>query len=236
MPFRNILAVAALAGVLLVAACDKKPDSATTASASIPPVAGASAAPGAPTNWLDTVVATPQGGFRQGNPDAKVKLLEFGSLTCSHCGAFAHEGVPELRAKYIATGKVSYEYRPFLLNGVDFAPSLLVRCQSAGGGAQADRRLLRQSGDVDAAVHQATARRRPEEARRAARERAGHRVCRAGRPRRLHADAWHDAGDSSTSARATRPASPSSTRFRDDANKNYALTAHADLRSSTARR
>ena len=90
----------------------------------------ATAAPAArPASWLDVVVATPQGGFRQGNPNARVKLLEFGSLTCSHCGAFAHEGVPELRAKYVATGKVSYEYRPFILNGIDFAPSLLVRCQ-----------------------------------------------------------------------------------------------------------
>ncbi len=93
-------------------------------------VAPAPAKPAAkPASWLDTVVATPQGGFRQGNPNAKVKLLEFGSLTCSHCAAFAHEGVPTLRAKYVATGKVSYEYRPFILNGVDFAPSLLVRCQ-----------------------------------------------------------------------------------------------------------
>lgn len=88
------------------------------------------AKPAATRDWLQTVVATPEGGFRQGNPDAKVKLLEFGSLTCSHCAAFAHEGVPILRSQYIASGKVSYEYRPFLLNGVDFAPSLLVRCQS----------------------------------------------------------------------------------------------------------
>ena len=95
-----------------------------------PPVPKRPAPPVArPASWLDTVVATPQGGFRQGNPNAKVKLLEFGSLTCSHCAAFAHEGVPTLRAKYVATGKVSYEYRPFLLNGVDFAPSLLVRCE-----------------------------------------------------------------------------------------------------------
>nr|WP_295658561.1 thioredoxin domain-containing protein [Polymorphobacter sp.] len=83
----------------------------------------------ATVNWLDVVVATPEGGFRQGNPNAKVKLLEFGALTCPHCAAFAREGVPVLRAKYIATGKVSYEYRPFLLNGVDLAPALLVLCQ-----------------------------------------------------------------------------------------------------------
>jgi protein-disulfide isomerase len=91
----------------------------------------------APANdWLSVIAMTPQGGFRQGNPEAKVKLLEFGSLTCSHCGAFAHEGVPELRAKYIATGKVSYEYRTFILNGVDFAPSLLVRCQQPAAAVQ----------------------------------------------------------------------------------------------------
>lgn len=87
-------------------------------------------------NWLEMVVATPQGGFRQGNPDARVKLIEFGSLTCSHCGAFAHEGVPTLRSKYIATGNVSYEYRPYILNGVDFAPSLLVRCQTPATALQ----------------------------------------------------------------------------------------------------
>ena len=149
-------ATATLAAVTLLAGCDKRgapeaaavnPPAATTPAATTPapatpaaatPVATPPATPPAPApvaaNWLDTVVATPEGGLRQGNPDAKVKLLEFGSLTCSHCGAFAHEGVPDLRAKYIATGKVSYEYRPFLLNGVDFAPSLLVRCQPAAAG------------------------------------------------------------------------------------------------------
>ncbi|UAJ09631.1 thioredoxin domain-containing protein [Glacieibacterium megasporae] len=84
----------------------------------------------AAANWLDVIVATPEGGFRQGNPNAKVKLLEFGSLTCPHCAAFARVNVPTLRSQYVATGKVSYEYRPFLLNGVDLAPALLVRCEA----------------------------------------------------------------------------------------------------------
>lgn len=81
-------------------------------------------------DWLAVIVATPEGGLRQGNPNARVKLLEFGALTCPHCATFAREHVPLLRSKYVATGKVSYEYRPFLLNGVDFGPSLLVRCQT----------------------------------------------------------------------------------------------------------
>ncbi len=86
------------------------------------------AAPPRP-DWLGTVVATAEGGFRQGNPKAKVRLLEFGALTCPHCAAFARDDLPKLRAAYVATGRVSYEYRPFLLNGVDFAPALLVLCQ-----------------------------------------------------------------------------------------------------------
>jgi protein-disulfide isomerase len=121
-------AVRLTAAAVMVALAAGGAAASTTAPAK--PVAKPAAAGAKPASWLDVVVATPQGGFRQGNPNAKVKLLEFGSLTCSHCAAFAAEGVPTLRAKYVASGKVSYEYRPFLLNGVDFAPSLLVRCQS----------------------------------------------------------------------------------------------------------
>lgn len=80
------------------------------------PVA-AKAKPTAAKNWLDVVVRTPEGGFRQGNPDAKVKLIEYGARTCPTCAAFAEQGVAPLRAKYIATGKVSYEFRDFLIHG-----------------------------------------------------------------------------------------------------------------------
>ena len=124
--------LAPVAGLLTLAACGSgaadKAVAAGPAATSTSTAAAATAAPAGPSRWLDTIVATPEGGIRQGNPDARVKLLEFGSLTCSHCAAFAHEGTPTLRAQYVASGKVSYEYRPFILNGVDFAPSLLVRC------------------------------------------------------------------------------------------------------------
>ncbi len=125
------LALIAVVGFTLSACGDGASNAAPVAKSTTMTKAAAPA-----KDWLSVVTMTPQGGFRQGNPDAKVKLLEFGSLTCSHCGAFAHEGVPELRAKYIATGKVSYEYRTFILNGVDFAPSLLVRCQTPAAAIQ----------------------------------------------------------------------------------------------------
>ena len=79
-------------------------------------------------DWVNTVAATPEGGIRIGNPAAKVRLIEFASYSCGHCKAFHEEGLPALKAKYIATGNVSFEQRSFVRNGPDFAASLLVAC------------------------------------------------------------------------------------------------------------
>ncbi len=82
----------------------------------------------AKTDWASSVSGTPQGGILIGNPAAKVKIVEFASYTCSHCKAFHDVGLPALKAKYIASGKVSLEQRSFVRNGPDFAGSLLVAC------------------------------------------------------------------------------------------------------------
>jgi len=79
--------------------------------------------------WADVVNETAAGGYMMGNPNAKVKLLEIGSLSCPHCKAFEDEGVPTLINDYVKTGKVSWEFRPFLIHGpVDMAADLVVRC------------------------------------------------------------------------------------------------------------
>ena len=98
--------------------------------AAVAPAADAAPARRAPagTDWARTVVATPEGGFRMGNPAAKVKLVEYGSLTCGHCAAFAKEGMGSLVGSYVKSGKVSYEYRNFVLNGLDVAATLVARC------------------------------------------------------------------------------------------------------------
>ena len=121
---RKFLAVSTLA--LALAACGDK--SATPAADA--PAAPAVAAP-AGQNWVDVVAATPEGGFRMGNPDAKVKLVEFASLTCPHCREFHEAAAATLKSKYVASGNVSYEYRNFVLNGPDFAATVLARCQGA---------------------------------------------------------------------------------------------------------
>lgn len=79
-------------------------------------------------DWSATVVVTPQGGFRMGNPAAPVKLVEYGSLACPHCRHFEETGYEPLVQHYVRAGLVSYEFRNLLLNGPDISISLLARC------------------------------------------------------------------------------------------------------------
>jgi protein-disulfide isomerase len=83
-------------------------------------------------DWTEVVERTGEGGFRMGNPDAPVKLVEFASMTCPACAAFAKQGSEQLKNDYVRTGHVSFEFRNFVLNGPDAAASLLARCQPPG--------------------------------------------------------------------------------------------------------
>jgi len=107
-----------------IAACGKKDDAAAPTSGE--PIA--KIAPPAGKAWADTVVKTAEGGYRMGNPDAPIKLIEYGALSCSHCAEFAKESFGKLRDDYIASGRVSYELRYFMLNPYDIPASLLATC------------------------------------------------------------------------------------------------------------
>lgn len=87
----------------------------------------------APNNgdWTQAVVKTPEGGYRMGNPEAPVKLVEYGSLSCPHCAEFEEQGAPTLRDTYVKSGQVSWEFRTYLLFPTDPGVSLLLNCQSA---------------------------------------------------------------------------------------------------------
>jgi protein-disulfide isomerase len=76
-------------------------------------------------------VASSAGGFLMGNPNAKVKLIEIGALTCPHCRAFDEKGVPTLVDTYVKSGQVSWEFRSYLLHGLDVPANLIVRCNGA---------------------------------------------------------------------------------------------------------
>ena len=101
-------------------------------AAALAPAGGAAAPAAKAVDWSRTVVATPEGGFRMGNPAAKVKLVEYGSLTCPHCAEFNREAKLPLAPK-IRSGAVSYEFRTYVLNGIDAAATLIARCAGPAG-------------------------------------------------------------------------------------------------------
>ncbi len=63
-----------------------------------------------------------------GNPNAPIRIVEYASLTCNHCAHFHNDILPELKAKYIDSGKVYLEFREFPLNAPALDASLLARC------------------------------------------------------------------------------------------------------------
>jgi len=83
-------------------------------------------------DWTRVVAMTADGGFRMGNPSAPVKLIEYGSLACPHCRHFEETGYTPLVQSYVGSGRVSYEFRNFLISGPDIAISLLARCSGPG--------------------------------------------------------------------------------------------------------
>ena len=100
---------------------------AAAAPAAMPAAAAPAGKAAAKADWTQTVVETPEGGFRMGNPDAKVKLVEYGSLTCPHCATFAVSAKAPIAAQ-VRSGRLSFEYRPYVLNGIDLMATLLARC------------------------------------------------------------------------------------------------------------
>lgn len=78
--------------------------------------------------WTDVVSKTEFGGYKMGNPDAKLQLVEYGAITCPGCAQFAEQSTEELN-ELVNTGVVSMEFRPFLVHGVQDIPGfLLAQC------------------------------------------------------------------------------------------------------------
>jgi len=65
-----------------------------------------------------------------GSETAPVTIVEYASLTCPHCKHFEETAFPELKKRYIDTGKVRYIFREFVLNDVDMLAIALARCVS----------------------------------------------------------------------------------------------------------
>lgn len=125
MNVRNIFACAV--AVLALAACHKNQSQNQGSAVSNDTVKITQATPPAGGNWSDVVNET-SAGFMMGNPNAKVKLVEIGALTCPHCREFDEKGVPVLVDKYVKSGQVSWEFRPYLLHSLDVSANLIAQC------------------------------------------------------------------------------------------------------------
>jgi protein-disulfide isomerase len=63
-----------------------------------------------------------------GSPAAPITMIEYSSLTCSHCGDFHVVTFPLLKTTYIDTGQVKFVYRDFPLNEPAIVASMVARC------------------------------------------------------------------------------------------------------------
>lgn len=119
-----MLAVATLA--LGISGCGKKDDTSATVPASSAAIAPVAAPAG--QQWSTTVATTADGGYVLGNPNAPIKLVEYGSLSCPHCAKLAEEGDDPLIHKYVESGRVSWEFRSFAIHPQDIPLTVLAEC------------------------------------------------------------------------------------------------------------
>ncbi|USI72046.1 thioredoxin domain-containing protein [Sphingomonas morindae] len=128
--------LALAAACLALAACDRASPPPAGNEAGAAPAATASAASppatAAASGWVDHVEMTPDGGWRMGDPKAKARLVEYGSFTCPHCAAFAAEAMPEIK-QLVASGRLSFEFRPYARDVFDLTAALVARCAGASG-------------------------------------------------------------------------------------------------------
>lgn len=63
-----------------------------------------------------------------GDAKAPVTVIEYASMTCPHCAHFTETTLPELKKRYIDTGKVRFIFREFPLDQLAAAAFMLARC------------------------------------------------------------------------------------------------------------
>ncbi|HKF11061.1 MAG TPA: DsbA family protein [Xanthobacteraceae bacterium] len=93
-----------------------------------PDTAAAQSGPSGEVPMADLLVPGPLGDEIQGQADAPVTIVEYASMTCPHCSHFHESTFPEMKKKYIDTGKVRFVFREFPLDPLALAASMLARC------------------------------------------------------------------------------------------------------------
>ena len=146
LPRRTVLSLLAVSAAALTAACS---DSGETAQAETPAPAPEAPAAEAQPAAAEAAAATPAAAAPQsqgsvdmakllepgalpemvlGKDDAPVTIVEYASMTCPHCAHFHATTLPELKTKYIDTGKARLIFREFPFDPRAEAGFMLARC------------------------------------------------------------------------------------------------------------
>jgi protein-disulfide isomerase len=76
----------------------------------------------------DLMKPSPLGEMSIGDEKAPITVIEYASMTCPHCAHFSEVTYPELKKRYIDTGKVRFIFREFPLDQLAAAGFILARC------------------------------------------------------------------------------------------------------------
>ncbi len=88
----------------------------------------AAAEEAAAPDWTKVYSLSDRLGHVVGNPEAPTKLVEYASYTCSVCSRFEMQDVPKIKENEVAFGKVSFEIRNLVRDGIDLTVAVLARC------------------------------------------------------------------------------------------------------------
>src|SRR5215510_9056113 len=118
---RNLLIGAGAVAILLVGGAGyyhwSRPDTAVAQTAG-----------GGEVPLAELMQPSPLGDEVLGDANAPITIIEYASMTCPHCAHFHKTVYPDLKKKYVDTGKVRFIFREFPLDPLAAAASLLARC------------------------------------------------------------------------------------------------------------
>ncbi|HTV67406.1 MAG TPA: DsbA family protein [Rhizobiaceae bacterium] len=122
-------AVALPAMAALLAACSEEEKPAEPAPADpAPPAQGEAPKPETTVDMAELLKPGTLPEKQIGKDDAPVTIIEYASMTCPHCASFHETTLPELKTKYIDTGKVRLIFREFPFDARAEAGFMLARC------------------------------------------------------------------------------------------------------------
>ena len=104
------------------------PTPAVTPSPALSSPAAAVVAPPVMVPIDQLMAAGPLPDIVQGSPTAPITIIEYASMTCTHCAAFHELTWPELKTKYIDSGRAKFILREFPLDPLATAGFMLARC------------------------------------------------------------------------------------------------------------